>query len=123
MPQVLIDLIKYFTDLSSEKALRFLLAGVAISLGSWIYIIQRNNAKVHEAFKQEYQEQLSKCEYNVSRRLVERDSLFALLYNVKVEALNNELKTIKELLEESKKNVKVVKKLTDNIVDKSVNLN
>lgn len=123
MPQILIDLIKYFTDLSSEKALRFFLAGSVICLGSWIFIIQRNNAKAHSAFKAEYQAQLLKCEFNVNRRLIERDSLFTLLYNVKVEALNTELKNIKELLQESKQNVKIVKKLTNNIVDKSTNIN
>jgi hypothetical protein len=123
MPQILIDLIKYFTELSSEKALRFLLGTVAISLGSWIFIIQRNNAKAHAAFKAEYQAQLLKCEFNVNRRLIERDSLFTLLYNVKVESLNNELKAIKSILAESKKDVKTVKKLADNIVDKSIKLN
>lgn len=123
MPQILIDLIKYFTELSSEKALRFLLGTVAISLGSWIFIIQRNNAKAHAAFKAEYQAQLLKCEFNVNRRLIERDSLFTLLYNVKVESLNNELKAIKDILAESKKDVKTVKKLADNIVDKSIKLN
>lgn len=122
MPQILIDLIKYFTDLSSEKALRFFLAGSVICLGSWIYIIQRNNTKAHNAFKAEYQAQLLKCELNVNRRLIERDSLFTLLYNVKVEALNTELKNIKDLLQESKQNVKIVKKLTSNIVDKSTNI-
>lgn len=88
-----INVIKYFTELAPEKAIRFFMGIVVVVLCIVVYSMNGMNRRAHEQIKLHYAQELYKCQSEVNKRIAERDSVYAMYIN-RIQSDLEELRSI-----------------------------
>jgi len=108
--QFILDTIKYFTELNSEKALRFGMGALII----YLFIGHNNAIKTVNA-------NLVACEKRTANMIAQRDSIFTLRYKEHNDEMQARLTLMEKILAETEKNKVSVNKVTNKIQSKILN--
>ena len=108
--QFFLDTIKYFTELNSEKALRFGMGALII----YLFIGHNSAIKTVNA-------NLLACEHRTAHLITERDSIFTLRYKEHNDEMQARLTLMEKVLAETEKNKLSVDKISNKIQRKILN--
>ncbi len=104
-----LNTVKYFTELNSEKALRFGMGALII------YLFYGHNHAI-----QTVNDNLLACEKRTANLISERDSVFTLRYNEHNAEMQTRLELMEKVLAETERN-KVAVNTISNKIQKKVN--
>ncbi len=110
LQQFFLDTIKYFTELNSEKALRFGMAALII----YLFVGHNSAIKTVNA-------NLLACEHRTANLIAERDSVFTLRYKEHNDEMQARLTLMEKILAETEKNKLTVDKVSNKIQSKILN--
>ena len=107
-----INVLKYFTELAPEKAIRFFMGIDVVVLCFVVYGMNSLNRQAHEQIKLHYAQELFKFQEEVNKRISERDSMYTMYIN-----------RIQSDLEDLRQITRVSNTLTKKVTNKITELN